>query len=124
MSEVRKRSFNHFYSEVKKGIYNTAIKIDENKINNIEKLRELYNLNPINNKQEKYLQKAQEHALSKSGKCLSLNYENSDARLEWKCENSNHLPWSALFFSVVKRNSWCLQCSIEKRPKKYKKAFK
>lgn len=116
--EIKKKNFNDFYKEIIQGIEQSGLKLDENKKNNIFKLKELYNLHPINDKQQQYLKKAQDYAESRNGQCLSTNYINSTEKLEWKCSNANHSSWFNLFHSVVKLNRWCRQYDIETRKKK------
>lgn len=115
--EIQKRNFNDFYKEIIKGIEQADLIIEENKKNNILKLKELFNIYPKNDRQENYLKKAHEYALTHNGQCLSNKYTNSLEKLEWKCSNLNHPSWFNLFNSVVKLNRWCKECSFENRKK-------
>jgi len=47
-------------------------------------------------------------AKSRSGFCLSKNYENKDAALQWQCKKGH--TWYAIPGSV-KRGTWCPHCS-------------
>lgn len=116
--EIKKTNFNDFYKEIISGIEQANLTIDEHKKNNIVKLKELYKLHPINNRQEKYLKQAQEYAINRNGQCLSDYYVNSTEKLEWKCSNPNHPSWFNLFHSVVKLNRWCKRCSCENKKQK------
>ena len=41
------------------------------------------------------------------GACTSVEYKNSDTKLDWKCEFGHE--WSTYYY-VVKRGSWCPNC--------------
>lgn len=58
--------------------------------------------------------RAVDHAKSKGGKCLSTEYKSDKEKMLWKCDNENHSPWHAIYYSVVKNKSWCPECGIEK----------
>lgn len=58
---------------------------------------------------EEFLQRAKEYAISKGGNCLSNEYINSKAKLEWKCNNGNHPAWYATT-KIIHNNSWCKLC--------------
>ena len=45
---------------------------------------------------------------TKNGKCISDNYLNCDAAIEWECQNKH--VWFASFYHV-KNGSWCPYCS-------------
>lgn len=62
------------------------------------------------NIQEEYLEKAQQHAESKGGKCLSSAYLSSNDKLKWKCSNSEHKAWKAPYYEVVISGTWCPRC--------------
>ncbi|WP_241170332.1 zinc-ribbon domain-containing protein [Serratia marcescens] len=64
----------------------------------------------MNELQEKQLKKAKQHAISKGGKCLSTEYLNNKAKMLWKCENLNHLPWSATYSKILNDGTWCPEC--------------
>lgn len=61
------------------------------------------------------LEKSIQHALSKGGRCLSMECINSDSELEWKCDNQNHPSWFAKYTNVVNSKTWCPACAIEER---------
>lgn len=113
--EIKKQNFNDFYKEILKGIEQADLSIEEDRKNNILKLKELYHLYPVNDKQEKYLKEAKEYAFSRNGQCLSTKYINSTEKLEWKCSNINHPTWFTTFHSVIKNKSWCKHCSFKNR---------
>ena len=123
INDIKTKKFETFYKEILRGIETTGIKINEDRKNNILKLKELYNLNPINDKHNIYLEKAQEYAKFRGGKCLSLNYINSPDKMEWKCSNPTHPSWFALYYSVVGNKSWCHKCYRERRTKNSKKTL-
>jgi hypothetical protein len=54
------------------------------------------------------LQDCQSHAKSQNGKCLSVEYTHSEAKMEWLCDQ-NH-TWQATFANV-KRGTWCPICA-------------
>lgn len=64
---------------------------------------------------------AQEKAKQRNGLCLSINYVNSDQKLEWKCHNEQHPSWFSAYDSVVKRNTWCRKCYTEESTGKPKR---
>lgn len=113
--EIQKKNFNDFYKEIIKGIEQADLSIDKHRKNNLVKLKELYSLHPINDRNDKYLKKAQDYAKTLNGQCLSNKYINSTEKLEWKCSNNNHPSWFTTFHSVVKNKSWCRKCNIENR---------
>lgn len=57
------------------------------------------------------LETARLYAESKGGKCLSIEYINSNTKMEWKCENPNHTSWFAIYHNIVKYNKWCPECA-------------
>lgn len=61
---------------------------------------------------EKYLKLAKAYAISKNGICLSKEYINNRQQLEWKCHNTNHKSWFAVYTSTVNTGSWCPECGI------------
>lgn len=65
----------------------------------------------IIDQQKIYLLKAQEHAESKDGKCLSTEYISSKTPLKWKCHNSKHEIFEEIYSAVTKHNKWCPECS-------------
>lgn len=67
-----------------------------------------------NKKDKQGLQKCQEYAVSRGGKCLSVEYINQNTNLEFKCSNPNHNSWFALP-KIVSRGTWCSLCSREKK---------
>lgn len=58
------------------------------------------------------LEKMQEVAVSRGGRCLSKEYKGSFTPLEWQC-NQGHI-WKAVP-SSVKKGTWCPQCSGTKK---------
>ena len=61
------------------------------------------------------LQQMREIAASRGGKCLSIDYINTQTKLKWQCTES-HI-WEAMP-NNVKRKRWCRLCGIEKRAAK------
>lgn len=57
--------------------------------------------------------KAHEHAKKNGGQCLSTEYINARTHMTWKCSNSEHKSWSAIFNQVVKHKKWCSACKKE-----------
>ena len=60
------------------------------------------------------LQLAKQHALSKSGLCLSTEYNNTKTKLLWQCAEK-HQPWEATFEKVIKSGRWCPHCANENK---------
>jgi hypothetical protein len=50
-------------------------------------------------------------AKSRNGKCLSKTYENG-SKIEWQCQHGH--AWTSQY-RVIKRGSWCPECSYEKK---------
>ena len=59
------------------------------------------------------LQRLRDHAASKGGRCISAEYMNSRAKVQWKCECGN--KWEATPNNVLHRRGWCPRCAIKKR---------
>ena len=64
----------------------------------------------MNEFQEKQLEKAKQHALSKNGECLSTEYSGAHGKMLWKCESQNHKEWHAKYNNVVSSGQWCPEC--------------
>lgn len=60
------------------------------------------------------LETAKTYGLSKGGKCLSTEYIDTKTKMEWKCHNTNHKTWKALYRSVVSTGTWCPECGINR----------
>jgi len=58
------------------------------------------------------IEKMQEIAEKRGGKCLSSNYINNRTNLEWECEKGHQ--WKATPISVKNHGSWCPECSDNK----------
>ncbi|WP_205191342.1 hypothetical protein [Burkholderia sp. LMG 13014] len=56
------------------------------------------------------LKKAQSHAKSKGGDCLSTEYKNARTSMTWKCANDSHPAWDASYNRVVSGGHWCPEC--------------
>lgn len=54
------------------------------------------------------IDKCNEIARIKKGKCLSLEYNNNKQKIEWQCENGHR--WFASFSSIKNNNTWCPDC--------------
>lgn len=52
----------------------------------------------------------QEIAKKRGGKCLSNEYINCKAHLEWQCENE-HI-WEAIPDSIINNKTWCPHCKV------------
>ena len=55
---------------------------------------------------------AQELAISKGGKFLSLDFTTVSQKYWWECEQGHQ--WETAFSTVMNQNCWCRQCYIEK----------
>ena len=55
-----------------------------------------------------YLQKMDELAAERGGKCLSEKYVSASSKLTWECAEGH--VWEAASH-VVKRGRWCPQCA-------------
>lgn len=55
------------------------------------------------------IDKCQETAKLKGGKCLSTEYKNNHTKLKWEC-SKKHI-WEASFANVYHNNSWCRICA-------------
>lgn len=58
------------------------------------------------------LQDAQELALSKGGKFLSLEFTTASRKYWWECAQGHQ--WETAFYVVMKMNCWCRKCYLEK----------
>ncbi len=67
----------------------------------------------MNDFQLEQLKKAKECAISKNGICLSVDYINTNHKMEWKCSKDEHPSWFSSYKSVVKNNHWCRKCADE-----------
>lgn len=112
-------TFEPFMQELYKAI--KKAEIDYNIIHNLDILKSLFNSAVGNSIQEDMLKKAKEHANLRGGQCLSTEYINNRTKLEWKCKNTNHPSWLAVYNSIVDRNSWCSLCADEKSSLKQRK---
>ncbi len=50
-----------------------------------------------------------ELARARGGKCLSDEYLNTDAKLQWECDKGHR--WEATAYHIKRRNSWCPVCA-------------
>ena len=64
------------------------------------------------------IEKMQEVAESKNGKCLSKEYDNAHANLLWQCSQKH--CWPAPFHSI-RKGSWCPCCYQNNRKRKTRK---
>ena len=67
------------------------------------------------------LNKAQELAKEKNGRCLTKTYINASSKMEWKCKNKH--TWKATYTNI-KRGTWCPKCNIESKRHGLSKAMK
>lgn len=88
--------------------------ISYKKFNKDELLSDLAKLKSTNEKIEK-LKQAQEFAKKMDGECLSQYYKSSEEKLEWKCSNTTHKSWLAIFNTVVNHKKWCSTCKKKKK---------
>ena len=64
-------------------------------------------------RKKKYtIEDLKKYAIQKKGKCLSNNYERSDHKYLWKCENKLHKEFKAQW-SSINRGGWCRDCWFE-----------
>jgi hypothetical protein len=68
---------------------------------------------------EEYLEKAQDYALYKGGKCLSVEYIDQKTDMEWKCDDDSHPFWISSYKNVVARDLWCPKCRDILTPEEY-----
>jgi hypothetical protein len=54
------------------------------------------------------LEKCQQFAESKNGKCLSTEYVNANANMRWRCSEGHE--WDAAFAKIKNKGSWCAHC--------------
>ena len=67
----------------------------------------------IGRKQRKYsIEKLQRLAKKRKGKLLSDHYKNILVPIQWECAEGHR--WFASIDSIVRRNSWCKKCHLEK----------
>ena len=68
--------------------------------------------NHYSHKNNKYkLSTFQEIAIEKNGKCLSVDYKNTDSRLSFQCKEGHE--WTAIAWTILK-GSWCKRCVQKK----------
>jgi vacuolar-type H+-ATPase subunit E/Vma4 len=58
-------------------------------------------------------------AIERGGRCLSTEYNTKDDKYEWECEKGH--TWSATYGSVKNGGTWCGECAIDKRKKRFNK---
>ena len=62
------------------------------------------------------LEKMQQIAKQRGGKCLSIEYQNAHTKMEWECSEGHQ--WWAKANSIYQQNgekgSWCLECAGNK----------
>lgn len=56
------------------------------------------------------IDKANEYAKLKMGKCISTVYKSTTDKLKWQCYNG-HI-WEAIFKNIKDHDSWCPYCNI------------
>lgn len=54
------------------------------------------------------IERLQQVAKQRGGECLTTRYNNSKARMRWRCARGH--SWLASAMSVVTQGSWCAQC--------------
>ncbi|CAE7421952.1 unnamed protein product [Symbiodinium sp. CCMP2592] len=54
------------------------------------------------------LQRLQDHAARRGGKCLAKKYVNSRSKVQWECEHGH--SWRAKPEGVLYKDSWCPHC--------------
>ena len=64
--------------------------------------------NPRPSKQE-YLQRAQQLAIERGGKCLSTEYLSAKSKMTFVCANPDHPPFP-VSSDNLKRGRWCKNC--------------
>ena len=55
------------------------------------------------------LQRLQNHATTKGGRCLATSYVNRSTRVWWECGDGHR--WQATSNNVLNHQSWCPQCA-------------
>jgi hypothetical protein len=51
-------------------------------------------------------------AAKKNGRCLSPVYEKAKKPMVWQCAEGHQ--WKATLYSIEKKDSWCVQCNMQK----------
>jgi hypothetical protein len=57
---------------------------------------------------EEGIKRAQQYALAKGGKCLSIEYVNSISKLKWECSHGH--TWEAKYNILIGQH-WCPECN-------------
>ena len=110
LNKKTKKSFANFFNKILEAI--NIADINTPKYNK-EEIEKIFNKPIISNHHIEQYQIALQHAISKNGLCLSINYVNSHEKMEWKCHNPNHPSWFARFSSTVGEDRWCKKCANE-----------
>lgn len=66
---------------------------------------------------EEYLKMAHNHAHTKGGKCLSIEYVDQRSPMLWQC--MEHGQWEEEYRNVVSRDLWCRKCRDICTPEEY-----
>jgi hypothetical protein len=61
-------------------------------------------------------------AISRGGKCLSLEYINARTLMEWECNTCNN-KWSTSLTAVKNNNTWCRYCRTRASANNIRKDF-
>jgi len=70
------------------------------------------NVEILKHRKRKYtIVSCQNVANEKGGKCLSTEYKNTDAKMEWECKKGH--VWRTSF-TKIKRGGWCPKCCYSK----------
>jgi hypothetical protein len=56
------------------------------------------------------LERAKKLAELNEGKCLSKEYVNAHAKMEWKCSSNSHPTWKTSYKTIL-NGSWCPKCA-------------
>jgi hypothetical protein len=56
------------------------------------------------------IEKCQQVAEERGGKCLSKKYNNCNEKMLWECSEGHQ--WEAIFHNIKNKKSWCPECAI------------
>lgn len=66
------------------------------------------------------IEKMQQVANERNGRCLSKTYIDNHTPLEWECSNGHRWMSTA---NTINSGSWCRQCSVKKNADKQRKSI-
>lgn len=65
------------------------------------------------NKQKSGIEECRQFAINKNGRCLAIDYNNSDEKIEWECEYKH--TWLASYSNIKHGGYWCPACAKNKK---------